>query len=556
MHTKSFVKLLVFALILSACNGAPPSTEVATEGVPHAEATHSEPTPTHGANVEHATEVAPTTPGVVAPPLASAPGWLMFHKDEQHTGVAEGVGNIDPAAGPVVRWTYAITDPPTEADFAIYRWYASLPLGDLDGDGTLEVVVTTPDNSGEADRVIALKDVPGETPAVRELWTYASPIAPGEAGKGGFDQYSAALADADGDGLLDVLFSSKDGFVRALKGTTGQVIWEYQTGHFIESGPMIADLDGDGAMEVIIPTDCELGPSCPGSVSGGALFVFSAQPSGDPLLWMREYPWKLDSAEPAIADLDANDGEDRKAIVFGSWGGILIVLWQNPDGQFVEERFDIRALDSSIHAGSQNVVIRSSPLLAEFGESWAAVFGWMPDWTIGTEARVSAVGIRADMQAGTVEFTPMWTLNRDDWKSSVALLPVQPDAPWIVTGYGIGTTQGTGNYGLCEPPMGGILAVNAEGEVQWENEFVNEGNVRGSAAVADMDGDGNLEVLLALGCYGKIYAFDGGTGEVEWSLQLGPRTIGSPSIGDLDGDGDLEIVVVSYDGMVYVLGGE
>ena len=69
----------------------------------------------------------------------------MFDRDEQHGGVAKGAGNIDPTTGPVVRWTYAVTTPPTEADFAIYRWYPSLPLGDLDVDGMVEIVVVSCD---------------------------------------------------------------------------------------------------------------------------------------------------------------------------------------------------------------------------------------------------------------------------------------------------------------------------------------------------------------------------------------------------------------------------
>ena len=180
----------------------------------------------------------------------------------------------------------------------------------------------------------------------------------------------------------------------------------------------------------------------------------------------------------------------------------------------------------------------------------------MPDWTIGTEARISAIRLAADMRAGTVQFTPLWTLNRDDWKSSVSLLPLG-SRTLVVTGYGIGTTNGTGNYGACDPPMGGILAIDPlNGEIAWEDQFVNEGNVRGSTAVADIDGDGQNEVLITLGCYGKVYAYDGATGQREWGLQLGPRTIGTVSVGDLDGDGFLEIIVPSYDGNVYALGGQ
>lgn len=565
IHPTHFLVLWVLiALLALACSfGAattpapqetsapPPISE--TTAAPHATATaetHATPPPEHAA-----TAAVPTSGGNISLPANPGQPWPMFHRDELHTGVAEGVGNINPQTGPRIRWTYQVTAPPTEADFAKYRWYSSFPLGDLDGDGTLEVVVTTPDNSGEPDRIIALKDMPGQDPPVRALWTYTSPNT---AGKWGFDQYSAALADADGDGLLDVFFSSKDGFVRALKGTTGQVIWEYDTNHFIEAGPMIGDLDGNGTLEVVVPTDCTPGPECVGQVASGALYVFAANPNGgNPVLWSQEFPFKLDSAEPALVDLDPNDGQNLKAIVFGAWDGKLHVLWRNPDGRIVQAEFDLRQFEGGGGHGSlPNAVVRSTPLLYDFGQGWTAVFGWMPDWTVGWEARIAAVRINADMRAGTVEFTPLWNISRDDWKSSVALLPL-PGRNLVVTGYGIGNRENTGNYGRCDWVIGGILAIDPlTGEVVWENDFGDrEGNVRGSPAVADIDGDGAMEVILTFGCYGKIHAFDGATGAQEWEFQLGPRTIGTASLGDLDGDGTLEIIAPSYDGKVYALEG-
>ncbi len=480
--------------------------------------------------------------------------WQMFHRDAQHTGVAKGKGSVNPATGPRVRWKFKVTQPPTTDDFLNYRWYSTLPLGDLDGDGTLEVVVTTPDNSGEASRVIALKDDPTKRKKVRKLWTFTSP---GENVDGaGFDQYSAALADADGDGKLDVLFTSKGGMVRALKGTNGNLIWEYNTTFFIEAGPMIADLDGDGTQEVIVPTGCK-DLSYPDPANCPAkLFVLHANPNGSsPFFYDVGFAYKLDSGEPAIMDLDPNDGTNRKALILPTWGARLHVLWRKADNSIVNHSYDVRALDDTLPHDAKSVV-RSSPLAYDFGQGPTAVFGWMPDYTIGTDARISAVGISADMNAGTVSFTPRWTIDRDDWKSSVALLPVT-NPPLVVTGYGIGTAQGTGQYGKCDPLSGGIVAVKSNGDIAWEKNFNGaEGNVRGSVAVADIDGDKKLEVLLTVGCYGKIHAYNGANGNEEWNFQLGPRTIGTPSLGDLNGDGKLEIVAPSYDGKVWVLQGE
>jgi outer membrane protein assembly factor BamB len=477
----------------------------------------------------------------------------MFHGDAAHTGVAAGSGAVDRLTGPVVRWSHAVIPPPEGDDLIALRWYSSFPLGDLDGDGTLEVVVTSPDNSEVTGELLVLKDTPGQDPPVQVLWEVQFD---GLTDDDGVDQYSAALADADGDGVLDVIYTSKDGWVRALRGRDGAVLWSYETGRFIEAGPVVADLDANGTEEIVIPTDCELGDGCPGSTLGGAMLVVSARSDGDvnAPLWTREYECKLDSAEPALVDLDPDDASDGLAIVFGSWCGDLHVLATDASGELVESRYDLQQLDPTIHHGAPTVM-RSTPMVADFGDGPTAVFGWMPDWTIGTEARISAVRLEADAASGQVQFAPQWTVTRDDWKSSVALLPTA-DGPRVVTGYGIGTLSGTGSYGACDPAMGGIVSLDRDGEVAWEDEFEDEGNVRGSPAVADLDGDGVLDVVMGLGCYGDLRAWDGETGAIEWSLPLGPRTIASPSIGDLDGDGSLEVVIASYDGQVYAVGAD
>ncbi|HLF91079.1 MAG TPA: VCBS repeat-containing protein, partial [Anaerolineales bacterium] len=207
-------------------------------------------------------------------------------------------------------------------------------------------------------------------------------------------------------------------------------------------------------------------------------------------------------------------------------------------------------------------VIRTAPLVWDFGEGPTVVFGWLPTDLNAADARISAVGLEADMNGGTVTFTHRWT--RDDfdaWKSSPALVPQPEGPPLIVMGYGLGIgsppTQ-SGSVGQCVSGQvfGGVVALDWQGEAAWTRDFGNlEGNVRASPATGDLDGNGVMDVVLPVGCFGGLHIYDGAGGQELWSLQLGPRAQNSPSLGDIDGDGQLEIVLGSYDGRVWVLDG-
>lgn len=519
----------------------------------------------------------------------SPPAWTMFHRDARHTGVAPGTGAI--TTEPAVRWSYLVTNPAPPAnddDLSTYRWFSTLPLGDVDGDDTLEVIVTSADPSpGDgtlAGGVTVLKDRGADAdPDV--LWSFDLPARPeGWEGTWGVDQYSPALADADGDGLLDVIFTSKDGIVRALRGLDGAFVWSYDLGRRTEAGPTVADLEGDGDVEVIVPTDCaidESGGCLPTSGAPPRLYVLAADPGGgDPFLWKLDLEAKSDSEEPAVADLDPDDDRPLKSIVFGSWDARLHVAWR--DGEATASRsYPVRSLASVPQDACP--AIRSTPVIGDAGEGPTAYFGWMPyPDTCGsgapgdaTEARVSALGLEQRTASRHVTFLRRWpTVEIDAWKSSLAFLPASGDSGALVLGgYGVGQTDdpsNTARFGDCSSPTGGVFALDAEtGAFAWRHDYPTErpgeavGHVRSSAALADVDGDGSAEMVVGLGCdevagvgrSGPLYAYDARTGAFEWRIPLGPTTHGSPSVGDLDGDGDVEIAIASYDGRVYVLEG-
>jgi len=75
-----------------------------------------------------------------------------------------------------------------------------------------------------------------------------------------------------------------------------------------------------------------------------------------------------------------------------------------------------------------------------------------------------------------------------------------------------------------------------------------------SAALANLDGDAYLEIVVGA-TDGKIYCFqwDGKNIKTEWTYSTGGAIYSSASVGDVDGDGSFEIILGSTDGKIYCL---
>ncbi|MBN1975835.1 MAG: VCBS repeat-containing protein, partial [Anaerolineae bacterium] len=82
----------------------------------------------------------------------------------------------------------------------------------------------------------------------------------------------------------------------------------------------------------------------------------------------------------------------------------------------------------------------------------------------------------------------------------------------------------------------------------WWN-ITTEGPVQAAPMVGDIDGDGDLEIVAATG-EGRVYAWEAdGTPVAGWPRSESGRRL-EPALSDLDGDGDLEIVAGADDGTV------
>lgn len=126
----------------------------------------------------------------------------------------------------------------------------------------------------------------------------------------------------------------------------------------------------------------------------------------------------------------------------------------------------------------------------------------------------------------------------------------------IVAGY---DCDGSGQLQPCYGTSGGgyITAFNLDGSVKWAH-FVSRAVIWSSPALADLNGDGALDVVVGTGLYYtgseayKEIAINGKTGAVMWEAPTQGIPVGSPAVGEIDSSrAGPEVVTMTEGGWLY-----
>ncbi len=401
-------------------------------------------------------------------------------------GGKDGIVHAYTGAG-VELWTFDTGDMAIEGKAVI---------ADVDADGDPEVVI----GAGSTFTMAAHGDLYVLSHTGGEQCRFETLDATGGGGDGWRDGVFSSPAVADlvgGDGgQLEIAFGSFDRRVRVIEHDCEEV-WQRNVNDSVFSSPAIGDIDDDGQLDVVIGSDSDLDSGGPFG-DGGLLWVMrgdtGASVAGFPI-FIDEVIW----SSPALGDLT---GDGRLEIVAGTGN-----CWSDPTCP----------------------TPRNYPGVGEYVNAWDHTGTPLPGWPV-------------PVAAGTFPFASpaLADLDGDDELEVIVNSRTSPNSfAGRVYALNVDGTNVPGWPVQPTVPAGVGTVVHPSTEA--------------SPVVADLDGDGNLEVLLVSNFDLVVWDKDG----TQLSRDIFPPDPGdlvlessgplssSPAVGDLDGDGDLEVVIGS-----------
>jgi outer membrane protein assembly factor BamB len=351
---------------------------------------------------------------------------------------------------------------------------------------------------------------------------------------------STAVADLDGNGSLEVVATSMDGWVYVLEGAEGKVHWRYRMGSKIPCSPAVGDLEGNGSREVVV-------------ASQDRLVVLDCVTKE--CLWETPLLEPAGTTRPCLADLDGDGALD---IVLGLAKGSLHAysfrerreIWKTVLAKGVFSALALAELDgdgcSDLFAigrgtflyaisGSKGRELWKVPIPARSGEIGSPAVGefdgdGVTDVVIGTrEGKVLCISGSSGK--------PIWTFQTERHVHSTAeIVDLTGDGiPEVVTGSGDNR----------------IYAIDGgKGTLLWAFETAFE--VWTHVSSCEITGDGIPDIFAGSDDF-HVYALDGRDGSLLWRFKTGNQVISAIEIADLDGNGIPEAVFTSKDWRVYAV---
>ncbi len=284
-----------------------------------------------------------------------------------------------------------------------------------------------------------------------------------------------------------------------------KLLWSVDVGGAIRAAAVAADLNGDGTSEILVGS------------GNGTLHAFHA--NGQTVSgWPVQVGTHRVLATPAVAQLQGST-----AIIIPLADGRLYAF--NADGT---PRWNVSMGDVTDEFSSQTH--NSSPTIADIDGNGTL------EIVVGSQDKKLYV-FNAD---GSLK----WAFETAD---PIFGQPIVADIDPTRTGLEIafGSSQLVAGYARSF-----LFVLDKDGSVVQEL-FAGWSGLRGTALVADIDENGDLELLIGSGD-GNVRAWQhGGEPVAGWPQATDGAITAQPKLGDVDGDGTNEIIVASEDAHIY-----
>ena len=399
---------------------------------------------------------------------------------------------------PIAEW-WDDTGKGNGAPFAgTFGLVTALAVGDVDGDGTTEIVAAADDTANWGTLFLYRGDGADTGDGDPIIWERA--FATGFADRANLG--SPAIADLDGLPGAEIVIAGSMGLYALYN--DGTTYWYTDTvdGLLARGTPAIGNLDLDPEPEIVINLDKTL-----------AVFEHDGA-----LAWSTTYT--TEAGLPLLADLT---GDGLLDIVAYDWANHVYLYDYNYGSPTLEWTVTLSSSTSSLFG---------SPAVGD-------IDGQQPGGDDGPEIAITSDGLHTVLDAdGSVVFTA--TLGAG-LPGGVSIADVDGDLEVeLVTGTRYDDGIGEGR----------LYVLNADGSLLWEAPAYDSTSAN-SASVLDLDGDGVYEIAWN-GKEQGFTIFNGADGAVIFNepLALSHTATDYPAIVDVDNDGFAEILAPTLNGLV------
>ncbi len=364
-------------------------------------------------------------------------------------------------------------------------------------------------------------------------------------GSDGIYADSVAVADVNGDGKPDLLVANEctssnctNGSVSVLLGNgdgTFQTAVSYGSGGEYAWSVAVADVNGDGKPDLLVSNECASGNCANGSVS-----VLLGNGDGTFQTAVSYGSGGEDALSVAVADVNGDGKPDLLvsnlcASNSNCLNGSVSVLLGNGDGTF----------QTAVSYGSGGQDAWSVAVADVNGDG-------KPDLLVSNECASNctngSVSVLLGNGDGTFQTAVGYGSGGED-ALSVAVADVNGDGKLDLLVSNLCASNGT-----CVNGSAGVLLGNGDGTFQAAGSYGSGGEYAYSVAVADVNGDGKPDLVVANDCassscangsVGVLLGNGDGTFQTAVSYGSGGEDALSVAVADVNGDGKPDVVVLN-----------